>query len=78
MNLFHQKITGLIRVFECCYSLVHHMDDITSYLEKFSSVVNGLSITDCSFLEIEVLKPIFLCIYFNWDTYRWSVPVLID
>ena len=28
------------RIFECCYSLVHHMDEIKSYLEKFSSVVN--------------------------------------
>ena len=46
-------------IFECCYSLVHHKNDIKSYLEKFSSVVSGLSIIDRSFLNMEVLKPIF-------------------
>ena len=35
------------------------MDDIKSYSEKFSFVVNGLSIIDRSFLNMEVLKPIF-------------------
>ena len=39
-------------IFECYYSLVHHMYGTKSYLEKFSSVVN-------SFLDMEVLKPIF-------------------
>ena len=47
------------RIFECCYSLVHHIEDIKSYLEKFTNVVNGLSIIDRSFLDMEVLKPIF-------------------
>ena len=36
------------------------MDDIKSYLEKFSSVFNGLSTIDCSFLNMEVLK-FFVC-----------------
>ena len=35
------------------------MDDIKFYLEKFSSVVNGLSIIDRNFLDMEVLKSIF-------------------
>ena len=35
------------------------MNDIKSYLEKFSSFVNGLSIIDPSFLDMEVLKSIF-------------------
>ena len=47
------------RIFECWFSLVHHMVDIKSYLEKFSSVANGLSIINRSFLDMEVLKPIF-------------------
>ena len=32
------------------------MDDIKFYLEKFNSVVNGLSIIDRNFLDMEVLK----------------------
>ena len=36
------------------------MDDIKSYLEKFSSVFNGLSTIDRSFLNMEVLK-FFVC-----------------
>ena len=47
------------RIFECYYSLVHHIEDIKSYLEKFTNVVNGLNIIDRSFLDMEVLKPIF-------------------
>ena len=46
-------------IFECCYSLAHCMDDIKSHLEKFSSAVNGLNITDGSFLDMGVLKPFF-------------------
>ena len=47
-------------IFECYYSLAHYVDAIKFYLEKFSSVVNGLSIIDRSFLDMEVLNP-FLC-----------------
>ena len=36
------------------------MDDIKSYLEKFSSVFYGLSTIDRSFLNMEVLK-YFVC-----------------
>ena len=36
------------------------MDDIKSYLKKFSSVFNGLSIIDRSFLNMEVLN-FFVC-----------------
>ena len=53
-------------IFECCYSLVHHMDDIKSYLEKFISVVNELSIVDCNFLNMEVLKPFFCATSLVW------------
>ena len=37
------------------------MDDIKSYLEKFSSVFNGLSTIDCSFLNMEVLIFFVFC-----------------
>ena len=49
------------RIFACCYSLVDHMDDNKSYLEKFSSVFKGLPTIDCSFLNMEVLK-FFVCV----------------
>ena len=49
------------RIFKCCYCLVHHMDDIKPYLEKFSSAFNGLSTIDRSFLNMEVLKFFCLC-----------------
>ena len=48
------------RIFECWYSLYYHMDDIESYLEKFSSVFNGWSTFDRSFLNMEVLN-FFVC-----------------
>ena len=35
------------------------MDDIKYYLEKYSSVANGLRIIARSFLNMGVLKPIF-------------------
>lgn len=47
------------RLFECCYSLVHHIDDIKLYLDKFGNVLNNLSILDRNFLDMELLQPIF-------------------
>ena len=47
---------------DCCLSLIYHIDDIAEYLEKFSNVVNGISILDRSFVQMEILKPIFVTI----------------
>ena len=48
------------RLFECCTSLIYHLDDIKSYLDKFQNIINGVSILNRSFLDMEILKPI-LC-----------------
>ena len=40
------------------------MDDIGSYLEQYCNIINGISILDCSFIEMEVLKPIYAAIAF--------------
>ena len=39
--------------------LVHHIDDISSYLDTYRNIVNGISILDRSFVEMPLLKPVF-------------------
>ena len=48
------------RIFECCLSLIYHLDDIKSYLDEFRNIINGVSILNRAFLDMEILKPI-LC-----------------
>ena len=50
------------RLNDCCLSIIYHLDDIASYLEKFTSVNNGITILDRSFIDMEVLKPIFAAV----------------
>ena len=50
------------RLGDCCLSLVHHIDDIARYLEKFDNIINGITILDRSFVDMEILKPIFASI----------------
>ena len=47
------------RIFDCVSALLHHLDDIKDYLEKNQNVINGISIIDRGFLDMEILKPIF-------------------
>jgi len=47
------------RIFECCTTLVHHLDDIAEYLETYKNIINGISILDRSFVQMALLKPIF-------------------
>ena len=47
------------RLFQCCMVLVHHINDISMYLDTFRNVVNGISILDRSFVEMTLLKPVF-------------------
>ena len=49
---------------DCVVTLLYHLDDITSYLDKFSNIVNGITVLDRSFVEMEILKPIFAAIGF--------------
>ena len=50
------------RLFDCALSVLYHLDDISEYLDKFSSIVNGITILDRSFVEMEILKPILTAI----------------
>lgn len=50
------------RLFQCCMVLVHHIDDIASYLDTFRNIVNGISILDRSFVEMTLLKPVFCAV----------------
>lgn len=50
------------RLNDCALSVLYHMDDIASYLDQFSSIINGITVLDRSFLEMEVLKPIYAAI----------------
>ena len=50
------------RLSDCTLTLLYHLDDIAKYLDKFSHIVNGITIIDRSFVEMEILKPIFAAI----------------
>ena len=50
------------RLFDCSLSIIFHLGDIAEYLDKYSSIVNGITILDRSFVGMEVLKPIFSAI----------------
>ena len=44
---------------DCCLSLMHHLDDIGDYLNANSTIINDIPILDRSFIEMELLKPIY-------------------
>ncbi|XP_066926157.1 uncharacterized protein [Clytia hemisphaerica] len=46
----------------CCISLIYLIDDIAAYLEKYSDILNNIAIIDRSFVQMEILKPIFAAI----------------
>ena len=50
------------RLSECALMLLFHLDDISNYLGKYVNIVNGISILDRTFVEMEVLKPIYAAI----------------
>ena len=41
------------------FKLFYDLDDLKSYLEKYSSIVHDINILERSFSEIRILKPIF-------------------
>ena len=47
------------RLSECALAILYHLDDIGNYLDKFRCIVNGISILDRTFADMEVLKPIY-------------------
>ena len=48
------------RMFDCCAAILYHLEDIKAYLEHFQNIVNGISILNRGFLDMDILKPI-LC-----------------
>ena len=50
------------RLQDCCLSLLYHLDEISDYLTKYTNIVNGITVLDRSFVEMEILKPIFTAI----------------
>ena len=47
------------RLSEYALTILYHLDDIGNYLDKFRSIVNGISMLDRTFADMEVLKPIY-------------------
>ena len=47
---------------DCAVSILYHIDDIAQYLDRYKNVINGITILDRSFIEMEVLKPIYTAI----------------
>ena len=41
---------------------MYHIDDIAQYLDRYKNVINGITILDRGFIEMEVLKPIYAAI----------------
>ena len=50
------------RLAESAMATLYHIDDIAAYLEEYKHIINGITILDCSFVEMEVLKPIYRAI----------------
>ena len=46
------------KINDCALTVLYHMDDIANLIDPFSNVINGITILDRGFLEMEVLKPI--------------------
>ena len=44
---------------DCCLFLMYHLDDIADYLNANSIILNDIAILDRSFIETELLKPIY-------------------
>jgi len=38
---------------------LYHIDDIAQYLDRYKNGINGITILDRGFIEMEVLKPIY-------------------
>ena len=41
---------------------LYHIDDTAAYSEEYEHIINGIAILNCSFVEMEVLKPIYTAV----------------
>ena len=44
------------RLMDCSLALLYHFDDVASYLDKFTSISNGITVLDRSFLDMDILN----------------------
>lgn len=47
------------RLTDFALTLLYHLDDIAAYLEKYQSIINDISILDRTFVDMDILNPIF-------------------
>ena len=50
------------RLAECAMAGLYHIDDTAAYSEEYEHIINGIAILNCSFVEMEVLKPIYTAV----------------
>ena len=57
-------MNGSLRVnmiIECALALLYHLDDTGQYQDKFTNI-NVMSILDRTFVDMEILKPIYVAL----------------
>ena len=62
------------RLLECCIFIVYHMDDICGFLDKHNDIMNNLAILNRTFVNMEILKPIFCAV--AWIGIQYTRPFL--
>ena len=65
------------RLNDCALAILYHIDDIARYLDKYTNIINGISILDRSFIEMEALKPIFAAISLVGVHILWPFHLLL-
>ena len=58
-------MNGSLRVnmiIECALALLYHLDDTGQYQDKFTNIINVMSILDRTFVDMEILKPIYVAL----------------
>ena len=58
-------MNGSLRVnmiIECALALLYHLDDTGQYQDKFTNIINVMSILDRTFVHMEILKPIYVAL----------------
>ena len=48
------------QLFDCALTVLYQVDDIRQLLDKFGNMMNDITISDRSFLDMELFKPV-LC-----------------
>ena len=49
-------------IIECALALLYHLDDTGQYQDKFTNIINVMSILDRTFVDMEILKPIYVAL----------------